>query len=374
MKICKNLLFILFISIFVGCSSNKNIDSADKNFSNNNEIAALKKQDTSELFKNISTVEYDDKYKIIPQKLYNKEIYAYLVDKGNGKKYIGSINVSDSKLKLIRELDSQDAENQLIIHDINDNIIFYEEYNSKSGELKFYFYDISSDVNAKIFDVNNIPNIHKTYSTIYKKHIYFSTYNGSEQALYDYNLEDKSILKIKGKNTGYPIVFNNSLYYVNADSDKKVTQVEKVDLSQNKYNPEIVYKLENSDSFIFGLYTNGKDLLYSTYDNKEVILYNGTDFNNMKSVYKTTWVENLEYKNEFITFLGDKKSEEKVKPQYYLLDIKNGIDYDYNDGAIKLSDSGIAFIKYKQSEKDIKKGETFNKENSSIVFKAFNNN
>ena len=59
------------------------------------------------------------------------------------------------------------------------------------------------------------------------------------------------------------------------------------------------------------------------------------------------------------------------KLQYYLYDLNNKINYDYDGSVLYLSDVGIFGVEYVTPESKIANGDVFTKENSRMRFFEF---
>ena len=78
-------------------------------------------------------------------------------------------------------------------------------------------------------------------------------------------------------------------------------------------------------------------MLRLTFENKTI-----------KRYFSTSQAETSIYRNIYLTYMGERRSEERVKSQYYLWDLKHRIHYLYDHGPILLSDKGILWIQFKR--------------------------
>lgn len=371
-KYLRRIIFLLISVLIVGCGSdNKNGENvATTEEAKNEEKNIYIKKPIAELLGNANQIQYPDGYEIFPKKFSDDILFVVAKENSSGKRFMSYIGMNDGSFIRIKEIEGQAEYTDIIVHEVAKNIIFYELLDKKMFKSEYYYYDMDTSVEKKIYEVDSIPDIHYTYATFYKDSIIFSVYTSEKiYKLYEYNIKRNSIKDIEKKNSGYPIIYGDYLYYIVTDKNAKTTEIIKENISS--YEKESVYKLTGDKKFIFGLYTNGEDIIYSTYDNNEVVFYRGKDFSKMKESYSTTWAESVEYNKDYLVFLGDNKEPNRIKPQFYIVDLKNNIDYIYKDSIIHISEKGIFNVKFKIDENNIDKGKIFNNNNSVMQYTKY---
>ena len=115
--------------------------------------------------------------------------------------------------------------------------------------------------------------------------------------------------------------------------------------------------------------TNGHNLLYLVANNKDASFT--FENKNHKKIFSTSQAETSIYRNIYFTYMGERRSEERVKSQYYLWDLRHRIHYLYDHGPILLSDKGILWIQFKKKDSEIPKGEIYRNENSAMRYQEW---
>lgn len=93
----------------------------------------------------------------------------------------------------------------------------------------------------------------------------------------------------------------------------------------------------------------------------------------IRSYFTLNMQQSISCHKNFLAFLGNNRTSQDGRLQYYLYDIHKKIDYVYDGNVLYLSDSGIFWVEYLTPESEIANGTVFSKENSRMRFLAFHN-
>lgn len=72
--------------------------------------------------------------------------------------------------------------------------------------------------------------------------------------------------------------------------------------------------------------------------------------------------------HQYVTWSTAPENQQRTKTKIHFIDLVSGIDYDYEDSLLFLSDNGIAWVSFVKDMNQIPKGETFKQGNSEIHY------
>lgn len=331
--------------------------------------------DSGYVTKDIS--EFSTVFKDIP---YIKDVYfspTYLSDNeeiiGEGKniktkeKFLFSIDIKNQQIKKLIKMSKSSEFTSFIIHFVyGDNIIF-EEFDQLNQTATYFDLNMKTNKIKQIYYIDHVTPIHYTQLSKNNDKIIFNLYDSRSGVykMYMYHTKTNKMKMIEERNSSHPVFINQELYYIVIDNENSITKIIKNDL---KGSLKEIDSLESKEKFFFGIYADNNTAIKLVYDQdiiKVLDLYKNIP------LYKSTWMETINYKNGYISFLGDKLNQSRVKPQYFLIDTKNKINYKDEDGMILMSKSGVLWIKFKKPEGKIEKGKVFSDENSVMRYFKF---
>lgn len=194
-------------------------------------------------------------------------------------------------------------------------------------------------------------------------------YSGNIYQTYCDSISNKEMSLFESRNSANPVAVDDKIYYITIDNEKLRTSLMCFDSGNNTY--QTLDETTQGSKYYSGLYTNGKDVIVSKNISGETQLSMMDDNKVETSFFSSNWIETLEYQDNYISYIGEKRDEERIKPQYYLMDIENKIDYIYDDGIILLSERGILWVDFKKEKSKIEKGQVFTNDNSIMKFYQF---
>lgn len=252
----------------------------------------------------------------------------------------------------------------------DENGIIYECYDQNMGTTAYYYYDKSTEKNVLIKEICSIPPVHFCQVYASGQEMMLNLYN--EQTGYYsnwmYTAKENKLSLVEENNCGYPVFVNGYWYWIAIDKQKHETSLIRYDGTDK----EQLLTITGEDRYLSGLYSDGAYtvLLVHNNDTNECYLI---DFAEGATTYlfEDSWMESVRVQNGKMRWLGEAKSEGRIRPQYYLYDLKERIHYEYTDGSLFLNDHGIAWIEYKKSDTEITKGNMYNNEYTRICYRNF---
>lgn len=118
------------------------------------------------------------------------------------------------------------------------------------------------------------------------------------------------------------------------------------------------------------LLKNDKELIVVKQTPEGATFYQGYA-SNSKMLFFSDYSESISSHRGFLTFLSNNRTTNDGRLQYYLYDLNNKINYDYESSVLYLSDVGIFWVEYVTPESKIANGNVFTKENSRMRFFEF---
>lgn len=304
-------------------------------------------------------------------------IPSYLSDDGlvlgqahdDGKEtepYLASYDVTNQTFHKLKALDQTSELVTVGIYYAGSDIVFFEEHDAVNQTSRYYIWNHQEQTHRLIHETSQTPSLHYTQASRHKDSLYLNLYAG--EALYKtyrYDLKRDQLEVLVDQNSSSPVYHAGKLHYITIDQQALETAVVAQDELADRRT--LIDQTTGAATYFTGLHTNGQELLTVK---QEAGLSKVLDAQG-KEIYADTWVESLVYQGDLITFLGNKRDDERSRPQYYLMDIKQRIDYQYEDGPIFLSQAGIFWIEFKLEEEAIGKGQMYTNEASVMRFYPF---
>jgi len=283
-----------------------------------------------------------------------------------------SMDVETKEFTLLKEMKKAPVWVSFVVHGHGENHLILEEYHPDTRMSFYYDLNMEDKTEHLICEVSDISDIHFT-NTDYRDGLFaLNLYNPKTNyySTYIYSTKEHSLSLIEENNSAYPVFCYGNLYYILIDNDKGETSL----IEYADGNKKELESIKDRERFLYGLYSNGKNLLKAVYNKGRTEIY-GLDHRFLATkLYETESAEGLQYKNRWIAFLGSIRSEDRERLQYYLMDRDTKTDYFYEDGPVFLSEAGMVWVKFKKPENQIEKGGVFQSENSELRFFAFEKN
>lgn len=349
------LLLAMFVSIF-----------SIYIFSPATDESKLIEASSEKLLKNSTTINFPNNYSFSPLKLNDKYIIgeATALNQKNDK-HLAIIDLETNTMRKLQDTSRKSEFVSFIVNFADDNFIIYEEFDQENYFSTYFVWDFKKNRSQEIKHIKNVQPIHFTQVSRDVNQFYINLNMDGIYKTCKYDYSKNTFHSYEERNSSHPTVLNNKFFLIKIDNNKKMTTINQV-LRKNSIR-KTIRQTKREDEFYNGIFTNGKNLIFSKYSSGKICLYK-SDGKEDKFIYGSDWIESLDYKNHFITFIGKKRNQNRVKSQYYIIDVKNKKNYIYDDGIVLLSNKGIIWVKFNKKENEIEKGKIFCNQNASLKY------
>ena len=367
--------FLIYIVLLLtGCSNRSNESPSN----NSTEIKTRQISDATtfnvvaseELLESSIKISYPEGVYFTPTYLTDDSLVigeAYDVN-NQSENYLAVLNIKDRSFKKIKYVDKTSEIVTIIINYADKDCIIFEEFDQVNQKSIYFNFNLHKNDYKIIHSISNINPIHYTQVTRQGNKLYMNMFYKSDiYRTYSFDLLSGNLNLIEKENSSHPIYFNGNIYYILIDNSHQITKI--IRYNEHDEIKEEVKELSGKDNFYNGLFSNDKNVIMSKYKSGINYLYLG-NIETERQFFSSNWIETLDYKGNYITFLGDKIDEDRVRPQYYLFNLEKMINYKYDDGIILLSNTGIFWVDFLKDEKEIEKGQIFTNDNSVMRYLA----
>lgn len=297
------------------------------------------------------------------------------INKSDNERMLAQLNVDTGEYTILKEI----GNSHLNVIASSEKYIFYLEVeysaNYASASFSLYIMDLVKQQSTMIFELDETSSIFKVDGTFYDDYLFYivdEEKDGKQiSEVKQYNLTSGSIeTLVKGTNDSL-VILEDKLFTIHIDNINLKTELYEIDL--RNFNQQSLFMTDDNFKWINYLGTDDKDL-FIIFRNDQGIELTKFDFSNNKvlTVFENySFIENPKIVNNYMYWLGEPRSEERQKSQYYLYDIENHINVIYDQGPLLISRKGIIWIEFKKNDYDIPKGKIFIPENSEIRYIPF---
>jgi len=335
-------------------------------------LSALDTQSLDSLGSSTTDYVYPENIDFIPLLLSSDNILYGEADP-TGKRtelYLAAYNLSTRNFEKVCNMKTKSKYTSIGVLDANKKYIVFEESDQENNVSNYYLFDLFSRKREVLHTVKDIPALHYSQAKISDNGIMLNIYDSKTKKYVNkfYDFHERKIKAIENENCGYPVYVNNTWYYLVVNNEKHITQLIKFDYS--KMTKKVVYETTENTRYISGLFSDGNNIMLTINNNNITESYK-VELLKKRIVYlfESEWIESISINKNFITWLGNATIKDRIRPQYYLVNLDNMVNYINDGGSIFLSTSGIVWINYKMPDKDILKGEVYKNINTSISLK-----
>lgn len=371
-----SLISLTFLCLFSASCSNSiknDTDNVDKNTvkdSISQKTLDFREEPSDTLLKDSLELTYPDGILFTPTKMNNTFVIGESSQEDSpDQKYLGILNIDTKEFKKLKDVERTSDIVSIIINYADSDFILFEEFDQVNLQSTYYLWDISSSTYQLLKHISDVVPVHYTQVTRDENDIYMNIYSGNIYQTYCYSISNKEMSLFESRNSANPVAVDDKIFYITIDNENLKTSLMCFDSENDTY--QTLDNTTQGSEYYNGLYTNGKDVIVSKNISGETQLSMMDDNKVETSFFSSNWIETLEYQDNYISYIGEKRDEERIKPQYYLMDIENKIDYIYDDGIILLSERGILWVDFKKEESKIEKGQVFTNDNSVMKFYQF---
>ena len=368
------MIYIVLL-LLTGCSNRDNASlSSNSTETKTNQISdatAFKTVASEELLKPSIKISYPEGVYFTPTYLTDDSlVIGEAYDMNNqSENYLAVLNIKDRSFKKIKYVDKTSEIVTIIVNYADKDYIIFEEFDQVNRKSIYFIFNLREGDYKIIHSVLNVNPIHYTQIARQGNKLYMNMFYKSDiYRTYSFYLLSGNMKVIEKENSSHPIYFNGNVYYILIDNSHQITKI--IKYNEHDELKKEVKELSRKDNFYNGLFSNDKNVIISEYKLGINYLSLG-NIETEKQFFSSNWIETLDYKGNYITFLGDRIDKDRVRPQYYLFDLKKMINYNYDDGIILLSKTGIFWVDFLKDEKEIEKGQIFTNDNSVMRYLAF---
>lgn len=279
------------------------------------------------------------------------------------------LNIHTSKLTKVSGLPKCAEPVMVRVWYADDQYVLFEEDDQTNQGSILYLYDLTNGQTKIVKKFDNLPTIHKIEVSRHADQLFLDLYYSDQvDRVYAYSLSKQELSLIEEQNSAFPAYAHGALYYLRSQKGIDLTELVRYDLKTQQ--KKVVSQVQAPAAY-FGLWSNGEKLLSLVHAKDQFTLYSVAAEGQQTALISSSWIESLDYKGQYISFLGEARTTNRNKSQYYLIDLKNKIDYLYNGSVICLSNKGALWIDFKTPTAEIPKGKTFSKQYSVMRYYAF---
>lgn len=269
--------------------------------------------------------------------------------------------------------DTPDVSN-LWVRAVNEDYVFLEEYSLKKEQSSYRVMNRNTKEVSTITIVEGTPQIHEVQTQFLNTHQLILNYFTKkvdqafiyQTAIYDTLTGELNV--IENQNTTSPVFFKGKLYYILIDNKNHKTSIIEYDL--NTMEKRTVLNNPSANNYMTQLITTD-DFLYVVLG---VVHHGGTIYKVNEEKKTLDWVYGfnslgqVRVNHQYVTWSTAPENQQRTKTKIHLIDLVSGIDYDYEDSLLFLSDNGIAWVSFVKDMNQIPKGDTFKQGNSEIHY------
>lgn len=321
-------LFLIYIVLLLltGCSNRDNASSSSNSTeTKTNQISdatAFKTVASEELLKPSIKISYPEGVYFTPTYLTDDSlVIGEAYDMNNqSENYLAVLNIKDRSFKKIKYVDKTSEIVTIIVNYADKDYIIFEEFDQVNRKSIYFIFNLREGDYKIIHSVLNVNPIHYTQIARQGNKLYMNMFYKSDiYRTYSFDLLSGNMKVIEKENSSHPIYFNGNVYYTLIDNSHQITKI--IKYNEHDELKKEVKELSRKDNFYNGLFSNDKNVIISEYKLGINYLSLG-NIETEKQFFSSNWIETLDYKGNYITFLGDRIDKDRVRPQYYLFDLK----------------------------------------------------
>lgn len=367
MKLFKYLgLLPLFLLLLSACSiSRQGQEATDKSEEKTVQTQAFLEKDAAAFLQPSTEVPYPEGKNFVATALNDDGIaFGEAYDQGKeAQKYLAALDLKSQEFTKIKDVNPTSEVVNFLINYADKDYLLFEELDQVNQTATYYLWDIHQEKLSTLLDTRHVQVIHQTQVARKDQLFYISYY--VEDGHYQMEVFDAvtgSHELIEEENSGSPVIVQGKLHYLLIDNQALKTTL--VSYDEATKERKVLDQTEGAQLYYSGLISNGENLLATKLDQTGLTTFVNTA---KEPIFSANMVDSPVYKGDFVSYMGERRGQ-RVKSQYYLLDMKERINYLYEGGPILLSNKGILWIDFKKPEAEIPKGEIYQKENSVMRY------
>lgn len=318
------------------------------------------------LFTNATESPYPEGYYFMPTQLHHRKIYGQANELADGFcATLACLDLDTADFDVIK-IGGPSTTNSFGVLGIRGKYLVFYEINHVDAYVTYYVYNSEISEVKEVYKINNIPSLLYSDATLVEEGVMFNILDPNSENYQNkfYSFNTGEITDIEDQNCGFPVYLNENWFYLIIDNFNQKTKL--IEYYPKGKMKVVRYELQGVP-FMSGIYNDGKDLFLtiSNLGRTELYLIDLIE-NEIKYLVEIGIAENLRVCNGYLTWTGEPRFEDRVRLQYYLLDLKTLTHYKNNNGEIFLDEFGMAFVEYKKSDAEIEKYKVYTNENTCI--------
>lgn len=320
-----------------------------------------------------------DGYAFLPTKFYKNKIFGFISKVGvfNDVEF-AYIDLDTNEYVSVKKAEGNKEFATIFCLASNDKYVLFFENNQEAdvGEGKIYLYDYAS---KELTTVHTIPKYHPLFhmsAVFVEDDIYFNSLEDFEtenieeiSAMYKYNIYSKKKEKIR-KNTSFITKTENDIYFMAMDNIS--TSLMSYNLDSKK--EQLLFKGNNKVENLLNYVVTKDEIIFLTQKAANPTMNEFTSYRyNIEGKRLNLFLDEQymgalkEVDNHLISWLD--VGDGTPRGTTYLYDLRDKINYNYNQGEIIFSEDAIVWTRYNKDPATIPKGEVYANENSTLMYK-----
>lgn len=384
-------IFLIIVSMFlcVGCNQKKDAEKPkDDHFLTEDETvfrtANLEKsvpnvfdfetKDADDFLENSIALLQDEYRSFTPLKI-NQNGYVF----GESQSFEGTIALTMLNIETNEFTDihiAKDEGTSMGVGCASDKYVIYKVINQFESYIGYYCLNLETMETDLIYEITDFNLVADETAVIYQDKAFltlieYDKIKGTyEYPLLEYDMKTKELSVLKDGTNGYPVIIKDKMYYIDIDNAALTTRLIQHDL--NTKDEKVLAEGNDKDGYFTKLDVNENDLLIEIMQD------------HYSSIYKMNWDKQIltpyitlndmkewNCSSGYLVWIGTSMDKERMRPQYYFMDMQSNVVYHYNDSLIYFSDDGVLWNEFLTNESEIPKGQIFQQGNSQMMWKAF---
>lgn len=338
--------------------------------SNALDIAKYQQKSIADIFNRSKEYAYPDNIDFVPTYLSDDDkLYGEADLSGSRSQLVvAEYDLETDRFRILTSFSGHSKFGSIAIISASKKYVLYEEIDQNEHISRYFLLNLYSGKCDQILEIKNIPSIHYSQAIIVNDGIMINhSLDGMKYINSFYSFSDKTLFAVEDRNCGFPVFYKNKWYYIVIDSKNKNTSLVMLDI--NNKRKSILFSRSSETTYISGLYSEDNNLYLTIVEDGVTSLFRiDLMSKTLIPLFKSEWVESVKISHGFMSWLGSSMIKNRVRPEYFIFDLRNNVLYQNEGGPVFLSDSGIVWIRYKKDDDEIRKGQLYKNENTSIVF------
>lgn len=330
----------------------------------------FKEVPASELLDASTTLDYPTDYTFVPTFFGDDGlVYGYHMDEKNGKSSLIYLDTASKEYKTLKSVEFEHSPVTFGTYYADKELTVFHEYHYENQVSKYYLWTKETDSIRELITIPEVPPLHYTFIERWEKDIFLVTSDGKgNYPILRYDLTKQEMSILEERNSGYPLVLGDDLYYMLLDNVQLKTELVRYHLPTTEKS--ILATTQGRDAFYNGLSAYGNELILMKQLDGKVVFEKGIG-ENSEEILETNHAEVISCHQGYLSYIGTNRNTEYGRMQPYLYNLDKQLAYQYDDSVLYLSQAGILWVEYLKPEDEIGVGTIFNAENSRMRFLAF---